>query len=246
MNSDQILLVDNDEAFSNVLGRFLTKNGFDVLVETTGERAIDRIRRDQPRLVILDVLLPGLDGLSICRSVRPAYRGPILIVTALAEDIDEVAGLETGADDYLTKPLRPGVLLARIRALLRRTSRASEYKDPRVATDSPSMEQSSASGTQIIDHGALHINASARSVSIHDRPVRCTSAEFDLLRLLAKHAGQVLSREFLQGQLRGLEYDGLDRTIDLRISKLRKKLGDNPRNPSMIKSVRGVGYILTP
>lgn len=223
-----VLLVDDDQALNRLVIKFLQKNGYHAVAETDGALALERVEREQPSLIILDVMLPGRDGLSICREVRTFFQGPILMLTALDEDIDEVAGLETGADDYLAKPVRPRVLLARIRALLRRCQVAT------VGTAAPGQ----------IELGALTLKNGTREVFLHEQPVKMTAAEFDLLWLLARHAGQVLSRDTIYRRLCGRAYDGLDRMIDLRISRLRKKLGDDPDDPSLLKSVRGVGYLM--
>lgn len=240
--ADTILLVDDDKGLSRLVVKYLTHNDFEVEVETNGALATKRIIRQQPTLVILDIMLPESDGLSICRSVRPHYDGPILILTALGEDIDEVAGLETGADDYLVKPVRPRVLLAHIRALLRRSTKPGQFQsveDPFFCADS------SESSCRTLEYGELVIDSSSRAVYQRGNPVRLTSAEFKLLWLLASNAGRTLDRNTIQRQMRGFDHDGVDRTIDLRISKLRKKLGDNSKDPALIKSVRGVGYNFT-
>lgn len=226
MNSPEILLVDDDESLNRLVHQYLTNQGLAVTIVTDGERAITEILSNRPDLVILDIMLPGADGLSVCRAVRPGYNGPILMLTALGDDIDEVAGLETGADDYLAKPVRPRVLLARIRALLRRGDR----REPDPAT--------------AIRIGDVSISRSSMSVQRGERQINLTDAEFELLWLLASQRGHILSRDDINRQLRGLEHDGLDRTIDLRVSRLRKKLGDDPREPAMIKSVRGKGYLV--
>lgn len=240
-----ILLVDDDSNLNQLVEEFLNKNGFYVIVETKGEHAAELISRIQPQLVILDIILPGLDGLSICRSVRTTFSGPIMIVTSLSDDIDQVAGLETGADAYLTKPVKPKVLLAHIRALLRRS--ANRLKNTEVKFPPQSLLQTPASDndTDLLEVGRLNISASQRTVRFDHKPLELTSGEFDLLWLLATHAGEIVNRDLLLQQVRGLEYDGLDRTIDQHISKIRKKLKDDAKSPEIIKSVRGVGYILT-
>lgn len=171
-------------------------------------------------------MLPGKDGLSICREARNTYKRPILILTARGAEMDEVLGLELGADDYLAKPLRPEVLLARIRALLRRSQHARPDEPKRVEV------------------GPLVINASARTAEMSGSPVDLTTAEFDLLWCLAVHAGRALTRDELSQYTRGIAYDGVDRTLDLRISSVRAKLGDDGKRPALIKSIRGVGYQL--
>lgn len=223
-----ILLVDDDASLTDLVSRFLADNGYPTEVVDDGLTAIDTIRRSPPRLVVLDVMLPGADGLAVCRSIRAEYPGPILMLTALADDIDEVAGLELGADDYLAKPVRPRVLLAHIRALLRRIEDESE--DPDQARQ--------------LALGGLEIDRGTRDVRIDGRLVDLTASEFELLWLLASHRGRVVSRDQLHAEILRTPFDGLDRTIDLRISRLRKKLGDDPRCPVLIKTVRGRGYLL--
>ena len=229
---DRILVIDDDEDLTEMIRDFLSSSGFDVQTLNNGGEAVDRIVSEQPNLVVLDLMLPGVDGLSVCRQVRPSFPGPILMLTALADDIDEVTGLEVGADDYLAKPVRPRVLLARIRALLRRA-------DTRAAVDT-----NNSATARTLQIGALEIDRSAREVRMANQLVDLTAAEFELLWLLAAQAGHVVSREFLHDQTLHTVYDGLDRTIDLRVSRLRKKIGDDPRQPSVIKTVRGRGYLL--
>lgn len=220
----QILLVEDDLELARLVVEYLEQQGFAVTVEPRGDRANDAIASLAPELVILDIMLPGLDGLSICRRARPDYAGPILMLTARGDELDEVVGLEVGADDYLTKPVRPRVLLARIRTLLRRAGGAADTSIRRV------------------EGGGLVVDASQRTVTLDATAIELTSAEFDLLWLLARHAGEPLSRESIYRELRGIEHDGIDRSIDLRVSRLRSKLGD--RGNDIIKSVRGVGYQL--
>ncbi len=230
-----IVLVDDDESLNQLVEEYLHGQGFNVIAINDGLAAAAGIIEHNPDLVILDVMLPGADGLSICRQVRPQYDGPILMLTALGDDIDEVAGLETGADDYLAKPVRPRVLLARIRALLRRYERPVPAKSD--------VYTSAGNSDRDITIGGVSISKSSMTVSSNGKIINLTDAEFDLLYLLASHAGQLLSRDEINRELRGLEHDGLDRTIDLRISRLRKKLGDDSREPQIIKSVRGKGYL---
>jgi two-component system response regulator RstA len=229
MSAAHVLLVDDDDSLNRLVQQYLQDNGFRVSVVVDGNAAINEINHNPPDLVVLDLMLPGQDGLSVCRQVRPGFNGAILMLTALDDDIDEVAGLETGADDYLAKPVRPRVLLARIRALLRRREAGRGLPQPDFITTSH-----------------LTINRSNRCVTVNDTNVDVTDAEFALLWLFAEHKGEILSRDEINKSLRGLEHDGYDRSIDLRVSRLRKKIGDDSREPLMIKSVRGKGYLLTP
>ncbi len=206
---------------------YLTDEGFEVMIETRGDTAVDRIPQEAADAVILDVNLPGMDGISVCRNVRQSYSGPILILTARGDEMDEIVGLEVGADDYMHKPIKPRMLLARLRAHLRQSTAIGEQ-------DSPAQ----------ITVGGMTIDSGQRSFQLNDQPISLTTAEFDLMWLLASNVGQVLSRDHIYQTLNGFKYDGLDRSIDLRVSRLRKRIGDDPTNPQRIKSIRGVGYLL--
>lgn len=227
-----ILIVEDDERLASLTKDYLQSNGLNVSVEGDGSRAIERIKNEQPDLVVLDLMLPGEDGLAVCRIVRPHYSGPILMLTARTEDLDQVLGLEMGADDYVAKPVRPRVLLARIRALLRRAKQDA-------ASDTDAEE----SASERLEFGALLIDNAMREAWLNGESIDLTSAEFDLLWLLSSNAGRVLSREEIFNQLRGIEYDGQDRSIDVRVSRIRPKVGDDPINPRRIKTVRSKGYL---
>lgn len=224
-----ILLVEDDKRLAKLIKEYLVQNDFKVKVEARGDLAEKRILDEKPDLVILDLMLPGRDGFSVCQSVRSQYKGPILILTAREDDIDQVAGLEMGADDYVKKPIEPRVLLARIRALFRRPHH------PISSSKHPPEEE--------LVFGGLRINHAGRTVVLDDKPVSLTTNEFDLLWLLATHNGQVLDRDTILSFIRGIEYDGLDRSVDVRISRLRKKLGDDSAKPYRIKTVWGRGYL---
>ncbi len=221
----RILLVEDDEQLSSMVADFLRTNEFEVSIEGRGDTASARILSDNPDAVVLDVNLPGEDGFQVCKTVREKYRGTIIMLTARGEEVDEVLGLEVGADDYMAKPVRPRVLLARLRSHLRRLTPGEVASKP-------------------LTVGSMVVDPSRRSVEIKGQPIEVTTAEFDLLKLLAENAGRTLSRNDIYQQIHGMTYDGLDRSIDLRISRLRKKLGDDPSRPNRIKSVRGVGYML--
>ncbi|MCG9681464.1 winged helix-turn-helix domain-containing protein [Vibrio sp. Isolate23] len=226
-NTYTITLVEDDVELADLIRDFLQNYEFEVNVITDGIRAVDAILEGQPDLVILDIMLPGQSGMDVCRAIRAGYQGMILMQTALDDDIDQVMGLELGADDYVVKQVKPRLLLSRIRALLRRQQRqsASKHNDE-------------------LTFGHLMINLKHRAVTIDNQLIKLTTSEFDLLHLLAKNAGQVVSRDEIAQSIRGFEYDGLDRTIDRRISRLRRTLKDDPQEPELIKTVRGIGYQL--
>ena len=223
----KILIVEDDQRLAQLTQEYLQGNGLQVAIESDGARAAARILKEQPDLVVLDLMLPGEDGLSICRKVRGQFAGPILMLTARTDDMDEVLGLEMGADDYVCKPVRPRVLLARIRALLRRSE----------GGEAPVENQ------RRLEFGPLVIDSAMREAWLRGASVELTSAEFDLLWLLAANAGRILSREEIFNSLRGIEYDGQDRSIDVRISRIRPKIGDDPMHPRLIKTVRSKGYL---
>ncbi|TBU92812.1 response regulator transcription factor [Stutzerimonas kirkiae] len=218
----KVLIVEDDRRLAALTREYLRGNGFSASIEVDGGQAVERITRERPDLVVLDLMLPGLDGISVCRRVREHYQGPILMLTARADDEDQVIGLESGADDYVCKPVRPRVLLARIRALLRRLDDTLP---------------------QCLRFGPLAVDSRLREASLNGDTIELTGAEFDLLWLLVSNAGRVLSREEIFAQLRGIEYDGQDRSIDVRISRIRPKIGDDPEHPRLIKTVRGKGYL---
>jgi len=220
-----ILIVEDDLRLGEMLREYLEVEGFVTSLEARGDRAVARINAESPSLVILDLILPGLGGLEICRQARMSYRGPILMLTARRGDIDHVAGLESGADDYVLKPCQPRVLLARIRALLRRPVE-------------PVLKR-----TIVLDR--LRIDRPTRQLSVDGDTVPVTSAEFDLAWLLAENAGSVVGRELLYEEIRGIPYDGLDRGMDIHVSRLRQKLKRAGLEVPAIVSIRGEGYQLT-
>ena len=227
--ADQIiLLVEDDRELADLTRDFLENEGFVVWHEAEGKAARDRILASPPDLVILDIMLPGMNGYTVCRDVRPEYDGPILFLTARDEELDEILGLEMGGDDYVTKPVRPQLLVARVRALLRRavsTQRSTASKRVRV--------------------GDLLVDANCREVRMGERVVDLTTYEFDLLYYLANRAGEVVSRQDIYQALFNYDYDGLDRSVDVYISRLRQKLGGDNATSVSIKTVRSVGYLLS-
>jgi len=223
--TNHILLVEDDRRLADLVKDYLENNEFIVTIEGHGNRVLRQCQQLNPTLIILDLMLPGKDGLTICQELRAQYRGPILMLTARNEDIDQVLGLEFGADDYVIKPVEPRVLLARVRALMRRYYQQENTEQENLVFDQ------------------LTIQPTARKVQLAGEDINLSSHEFDLLVALAKHAGQVIGREYLFNQIYNREYDGLDRTIDVRISQLRKKLQDNSENPTRIKTIWGKGYL---
>ncbi|HVW68389.1 MAG TPA: response regulator transcription factor [Steroidobacteraceae bacterium] len=224
-----ILLVEDDIRLAELVSRYLETHGCRVSIANRGNEVEAQVARDPPDLIILDLGLPDADGMNVCRQLRVHYSNPILILTARESDIDHVLGLELGADDYVIKPVEPRVLLARIGALLRR-SRATP----------PPQER------KVLQFGRLVINISARSVTVNGAPIALSGNEFDLLVHLASRAGEIQSRENLFKDLFRREYDGTDRMLDIRISRLRRKLGDEAAVSERIKTVWGQGYLFVP
>lgn len=225
-----ILIVEDDNELAQWTGDYLSSKGFTVTIVGLGQQAIDGIQQTPPDLVLLDGMLPDTDGLDVCKAIRPFFNGPIIMLTARDEEIDEVIGLEVGADDYLTKPVRARALLARIRTQLRRRQGQADVSNSTVSSSR-------------ITLSGLVIDLHTRTVQLNQIPISITSNEFDVTWLLAKNAGSVVTRDELVTQLRGFDYDGFDRSIDLRVSRLRKKLGDNPNEPYRIKTIWGKGYL---
>ncbi|HJZ85814.1 MAG TPA: response regulator transcription factor [Polyangia bacterium] len=222
------LLIDDDARLAALVAEYLGKNDVDVTVAGDGEKGLHTLARGHFDVVLLDIMLPGVDGLEVCRRIRVESRHPevpILMLTAKGDDVDKIVGLELGADDYLAKPFNPRELLARIRAVLRRTAPPA---GERVRFRS----------------GLLEIDFAAREVKVAGKRQVLTHFEFELLSCLARAAGRVLSREHLMDALKGAEYETFDRSIDVHVSKLRAKLEPNPKEPRYIKTVRGVGYVL--
>ena len=210
-----------------MVAEYLGRHEIDVTVVGDGERGLAALRRGRFDVVVLDLMLPGIDGLEVCRRLRAAPESaalPILMLTARGEDVDKIVGLELGADDYLAKPFNPRELLARVRAVLRRGAGGA----PRARFTA----------------GGLVVDFDAREVSVDGRRVVLTHHEFELLAALARAAGRVLSREQLMDALKGEDYEAFDRSIDVHISKLRSKIEKDARAPRYVKTVRGVGYAL--
>lgn len=223
-----IMLVEDDKSLAQWFSDYLTDHGYEVSLANRGDVAIELIKSDQPDMVILDIMLPVKDGFDICQAVRPSYHGPILMMTARDNETDEILGLELGADDYLIKPVQPRVLLSRIKALFRRAN----------ATAAAPLDDEN-----IIQFGRLLVNSNSRTTTIDNEKVAISSNEFDVLWQLVSNADNVVSRQELVVQRRGFEYDGFDRSIDILVSRIRKKLGDDAKNPFRIKTIWGKGYL---
>jgi two-component system phosphate regulon response regulator OmpR len=232
---DKIVIVDDDARIRDLLRRYLSQEGFDVLLAEDG-RALDRIlQRETIDLVVLDLMLPGEDGLSICRRLRAAgIKTPVIMLTAKVEDVDRIKGLEIGADDYLGKPFNPRELLARIHAVLRR----------RPQNESPSAPSSA--DHEVIVFGAFSLDLGIRSLTKKGEDMPLTSGEFAMLKALARHPKQSLTRDKLAQLARGREFEPFDRSLDVQISRLRKMIELDPASPKIIQTVWGVGYVFVP
>lgn len=220
----RVMLVEDDARLADLVTEYLAGYEFKVDVVSRGDEAVARFKATPPDIVVLDLMLPGLDGMLVCRQLRDLTKIPILIMTAREDSYDEVSLLEQGADDFINKPVQPRVLLARLRALLRRTQ-------TKQASD-------------MLTFGALSIATSDRTVTWRGEPCVLSNTEYKLLLVLAESAGTVLSRDALLKKMRGIEFDGLDRSIDNSISKLRRKFDD--ADSEKIKTVWGEGYLFSP
>lgn len=227
-----VLIVDDDQKLVSYIGEYLERYGFNTLTAFNGTDGIERILKQRPDLVVLDFMMPGTDGVNVCRQVRPHYGGHILMLTGIDDDLDQVIAIEVGVDDYVVKPVQLRVLLARIRMLLRRDRTPSSECAPTYERD--------------LQFGELRICKSERNAYLAKQSLNLTTSEFDLLWLLANNPEVIYSRETLLKSLRGIEYDGTDRSIDTRIVGLRRKLADNRAKPVRIITVRGKGYMFAP
>ena len=229
----KILVVDDEKPISDIIKFNLTKEGYDVYTAYDGQEALEQVEEVNPDLVILDLMLPKIDGLEVAREVRKTHDMPIIMVTAKDSEIDKVLGLEMGADDYVTKPFSNRELVARVKANLRRQSA--------VAANSQAEEENANSDITI---GDLTIHPEAYMVSKHGDKIELTHREFELLHYLAKHIGQVMTREHLLQTVWGYDYFGDVRTVDVTVRRLREKIEDNPSRPVWLVTRRGVGYYL--
>lgn len=226
---DRILIIDDDVELCGLVREYLESEGFEVEAVYEGERGLERALSGDSALVVLDVMLPGINGFEVLRRLRVTSRVPVLLLTARGEDVDRIVGLEIGADDYLPKPFNPRELVARIRAILRRT------RETAAGSAVPG----------IVRVGDIELDPATRIVKQAGRPVELTSVEFSLLEVLLRDAGRVVTRERLAATVLSRKFSPFDRSIDMHVSKVRKKLGDTEGGTEYIKTVRGVGYIFT-
>lgn len=217
----RVLIIDDDERLNTVLTEYLARFGFNLSAATRPTAGLRLLKAEPPDLLILDVMLPEMDGLTVCKRVRETSRVPIIMLTARGDVADRIVGLELGADDYLPKPFEPRELVARIQAVLRR---GSEEETERVRV------------------GAVEVNWTTHTATLDGRPLDLTTAEFELLGFLMRHRGRVLNRERIIEGTHGINWEAYDRSIDVLVSRLRQKLGDDPKRPAFIRTVRGVGY----
>ncbi|MFN3234875.1 MAG: response regulator [Gammaproteobacteria bacterium] len=234
--TSKILIVDDDKEIRDLLGQFLSEHGFETILASDGkDMARALAKNDHFDLIILDLMMPGEDGLSLCKKVRQDSDTPIIMITAVGQDVDRIIGLEVGADDFISKPFNPRELLARVRAILRR-SQSSESKPVEVSKNAHTIYEFAGWS---LDHTSRHLHApDGLEMSI-------SAGEFDLLLALLKHPQQVLSRDQLLDITKNREAGPFDRSIDIQISRLRRKIEHDPKKPSLIKTVRGGGYVLS-
>lgn len=226
MNKPRVLVVDDEPQMVGIVAYAFETQGFEVLTAYDGEQALQKINSEQLDLVLLDVMLPRIDGFEICRIVRQNTTLPVILLTARKEEEDVIHGLELGADDYMTKPFNPRELVARVRAVLRRTAGAT------------------APAAELLRAGALALDIEGHQATLDGRPLELTPTEFELLAVLLRNPGRAFTRLELLDRVQGDAYEGYERTIDAHIKNLRAKLGDEPRRPRYIQTVFGVGYKL--
>ncbi len=223
--AQKILVVDDEPHIVELVKYNLHQEGYDVVTAHDGPQALDRAQAEHPDLVILDLMLPYTDGLEVCRQLRRSSAVPIIMLTAKDGELERVVGLELGADDYVTKPFSPRELVARVRAILRRTTR-----------------EGSPLPAEPLRNGELTLDPTTHEVTLNERTIELTAKEFELLKLLLSHPNRVFTRDFLLEHIWGYDYFGSTRTVDMHISRLREKLEDDPAASTFIVTVRGVGY----
>jgi len=230
----KVLVVDDEKPISDIIKFNLTKEGYDVITAADGREALDMFSEENPDLVLLDQMLPEIDGVEVLRQIRSKSEIPVIMVTAKDSEIDKVLGLEMGADDYVTKPFSNRELVARVKANLRSRKAVAQHGDESVVS------------TEDIELGDLVIHPQAYMVSKSGQDIELTHREFELLYYLAQHIGQVMTREHLLQQVWGYDYFGDVRTVDVTVRRLREKIEDNPSHPNWLAPRRGVGYYLRP
>jgi DNA-binding response OmpR family regulator len=233
MMAEKILVVDDEISLQETLAYNLKKQGYQVETAGTGTEAIEMAREIKPDLIILDVMLPGLDGFEVCRILRREMSTPVLMLTARDDEIDRVVGLEVGADDYLAKPFSMRELIARVKAMLRRV---------RLVREEVSQEEITKPKAQIMQFDNLRIDMTRREITVDDEVVAFKPKEYELLTFFGQHQGQVLSREFILERVWGWDFIGDSRTVDVHVRWLREKIEVDPANPQRIITVRGAGY----
>ncbi|WP_114195179.1 two-component system response regulator RstA [Edaphovirga cremea] len=233
---NKIVFVEDDPEVGKLIAAYLGKHDIEVLVEPRGDTAQRFIEQEKPDLVLLDIMLPGKDGMTLCRDLRPGFSGPIVLLTSLDSDMNHILSLEMGANDYILKTTPPAVLLARLRLHLRQHNQQPGWDE----------NMSSLLPRNALHFGLLCIDPVNRQVTLGDEDIVLSTSDFDLIWELATHAGLIMDREALLLNLRGVSYDGLDRSIDVAISRLRRKLYDNALEPFRIKTVRNKGYLFAP
>ncbi|MTH46110.1 two-component system response regulator RstA [Intestinirhabdus alba] len=232
-----IVFVEDDPEVGSLIAAWLAKHDMEVLVEPCGDLAEAMILRTRPQLVLLDIMLPGKDGMTLCRDLREKWSGPIVLLTSLDSDMNHILALELGACDYILKTTPPAVLLARLRLHLRQGEQAGQSQELCRARIAPH---------KALSFGTLTVDPVNRVVTLAGEEIALSGADFALLWELATHAGQIMHRDALLKNLRGISYDGLDRSVDVAVSRLRKKLQDNAFEPYRIKTVRNKGYLFAP
>ncbi|MGO1309008.1 MAG: two-component system response regulator RstA [Kluyvera intermedia] len=234
---NKIVYVEDDPDVGALIAAYLGKHDMDVIVEPRGDNAEATIAREKPDLVLLDIMLPGKDGMTLCRDLRGQWQGPIVLLTSLDSDMNHILSLEMGANDYILKTTPPAVLLARLRLHLRQNPSSNNNAATTLSSLTPH---------KALRFGALSIDPVNRQVLLNGENIALSTADFDLLWEMATHAGQIMDRDALLKNLRGVSYDGMDRSVDVAISRLRKKLLDSATEPYRIKTVRNKGYLFAP
>ena len=234
----KILVVEDDNTLLEMLEYNLSRQGYQVVTAKDGRSALTFARQEKPNLIVLDVMLPGIDGFEVCRILRKEFSFPILMLTARTEEVDKIVGLEVGADDYLTKPFSMRELLARVKALLRRVDLIREALNSESASSADDLEEP----IPLLTFDNLEIDQNRREVRLNNEPLRLKPKEFDLILFLARHQGIALSRDLILERVWGWTYDGNSRTVDVHVRWLREKIEEDPSNARRILTVRGIGY----